>query len=121
MSKNSAFQNSSGEASQKKWIPKKAANANQLVSSDMLQSEPVDSIEKSESIAKSSHFGAFERKRDLKTLELSRSTPKAPEIGGGWVPKFKYLDLVCSIKEKVIVRILTDEKNSTTILKLDMA
>ncbi|KAL5774812.1 hypothetical protein ACOSP7_012369 [Xanthoceras sorbifolium] len=60
MSKNSAFQNSSGEASQKKWIPKKAANANQLVSSDMLQSEPVDSIEKSESIAKSSHFGAFE-------------------------------------------------------------
>ncbi|KAK2646649.1 hypothetical protein Ddye_021844 [Dipteronia dyeriana] len=74
LSKNSALQNRSGEANQKKRSLKKAAYAEQPVSfvlSGILQSEPVetttvDSIEttcetfESESIARSTHFGAFE-------------------------------------------------------------
>ncbi|KAI9190957.1 hypothetical protein LWI28_001422 [Acer negundo] len=74
LSKNSALQNRSGEASQKKRSVKKAAYAEQpvsFVSSGILQSEPVeittvDSIEttretyESKSIARLTHFGAFE-------------------------------------------------------------
>ncbi|KAK3221812.1 hypothetical protein Dsin_008837 [Dipteronia sinensis] len=74
LSKNSALQNRSGETSQKKRSVKKAAYAEQpvlFVPSGILQSEPVemttvDSIEtaretfESESIARLTHFGAFE-------------------------------------------------------------